>query len=386
MKDSGDAPTPDPKIGEAALKSAQLGEQWLQFSKDQFAVSQTRQAEIDALTKKLTEQQLGLGEQAIADANAARDRYNTVFKPIEDQFVSEAANYGSPERQEAAAAEANADVQAAAARARGTATREAAAMGLDPNSGRFAAIRDAGETGTALAAAGAANNARQTVRDKGLAMKEAVVNLGKGLPSQAASSAAFALGSGNSAQGLGLNANNAFMGSTGLMGQGFQGAQSGYGQQAGILNNLYNSQMRGYEAQQAESAALWGGLGTAAGMILGGGTKPWIFSDEELKEGKKVIPDGEALAKVEAMPVEEWRYKAGVADEGEHIGPYAGDFAEQTGLGDGHTIALQDAMGLTMRAVQDLAADVRSIREAVGLGDEPSRPAKKAKPREMEKA
>ncbi len=372
FKSGGDVPAPDPKIGEAALKSAQIGEQWLQFSKDQFAVSQTRQAEIDGLTKRLTEQQLGIGDQAIADSNKARERYETKFLPIEDEFIAEASNYGTPERQDAAAAEAGADVQIAAARARGTAAREATAMGIDPNSGRFAAVRQAGETGTALAAAGAANNARTTVRDKGLAMKEAVVNLGKGLPAAATASAAFGINAGNSAAGLNAQANQQFMGTTGIMGQGFQGGMSGYGQQAGILGNQYDMQMRGYEAKQAESAALWGGIGTAAGAILGGASKPWIFSDENLKEDKADIPDGEALQAVKAMPVETWKYQPGIGDGEHHVGTYAQDFAQQTGSGDGHTIDLGDAIGVTMKAVQDLDAKVDKIAAMWGIGPKPA--------------
>jgi len=365
FKSGGDMPAPDPKIGEAALKSAQLGEQWLSFSKDAFAVSQERQAELDHLTKQLTEQQLGIGKQAIEDANTARDRYNTVFKPIEDSYVAEASNYGSADRQEAAAAEAGADVQSAAALARGTAEREATAMGIDPRSGRFAAVNKAGEVATALATADAKNKARTLTRDKGLALKEGVVNLGKGLPAQATQSASFALGAGNSAQGLNLNANNNYMNTTGIMGQGYAGGMSGYGQQAGILNNLYNSQMRGYEAKQAESASLWGGLGTAAGMILGGAETPWIFSDENLKEDKAEIPEGQALEAVKAMPVEQWKYMPGIGDGEHHVGTYAQDFQEQTGSGDGHTINLQDALGITMKAVQDLDAKVERL--ALGL-------------------
>jgi hypothetical protein len=193
-------------------------------------------------------------------------------------------------------------------------------------------------------------------------MKEAVVNLGKGLPAQSSASSAFALSAGNSAQGLGLNSNANFMNSTGIMGQGFSGAQSGYGQQAGILNNLYGLQMKQYQAQQDQSSALWGGIGTAAGMI---------FSDENLKEDKVPIPEGDALEAVNAMPVEEWKYKDGVSDGGHHVGTYAQDFAEQTGQGDGRTINLQDAIGITMKAVQDL--DAKVDRMATGLT--PSGPA-----------
>ncbi|RUQ78323.1 tail fiber domain-containing protein, partial [Brucella abortus] len=54
-KSSQSAPDPDPNIGKAALKQAETGEEWLAFAKDAFAISQERQKELDALTKRVTE-------------------------------------------------------------------------------------------------------------------------------------------------------------------------------------------------------------------------------------------------------------------------------------------------------------------------------------------
>ncbi len=51
-KGSSSAPAPDPKIGEAALKQAQTGEDWLSFARDAFAVSEVRQKELDDLTNR----------------------------------------------------------------------------------------------------------------------------------------------------------------------------------------------------------------------------------------------------------------------------------------------------------------------------------------------
>ena len=59
-KDSADAPSPDPKIGEAALAQAKTGEQWLNFARESFKVSSARQAELDKLQKTVTSQQLGV--------------------------------------------------------------------------------------------------------------------------------------------------------------------------------------------------------------------------------------------------------------------------------------------------------------------------------------
>ncbi|GLQ09257.1 hypothetical protein GCM10007913_11890 [Devosia yakushimensis] len=453
---AGSAPTPSSQIADFANKQAELGASWLNFSKESFAVSTARQAEIDALTKQvaqsqialandnaaytkqitdkqmaMAEEQMALGKQVTAKqleqadyldqiAKEDRERYNTVFKPIEDQFVNEASNYATEERQDAAAAEAMADVQTAASSARGTALRQATAMGINPTSGRYAGIDRAGELGGALATAGAANSARSTVRDKGLALKADVVNLGKGLPTQSAQATAMGLnassnalsgstattglglGAGNAAisnnsnaVGLGmgaqssaltglLGANNAYLNSTSQMNTGYGGAISGYGGAASTFNNLFNSQLQAYQTKANQSNSTWGGIGQAIGLGAG-----LIFSSEEWKEDKEPIEEGAALDAVNEMPVESWKYKEGVADGGEHVGPYAEDFHQATGQGDGKTIPVQDAIGLTMKAVQDLDVKVNKIADAiVGLGGAAPKvsPLRKAKPMEAEAA
>lgn len=370
MKGSSSAPAPDPKIGEAALLQAKTGQEWLGFAKDAFAVSNERQAELDALTKQVSEMQIGvMGDQA-EWMRADRERYEKQFRPLEDEFLQEAKDYATPERQADAAAEAKADVQTAAMGARDAARRDAASMGINPNSGRHAGIDRGAEMGGALATAGAQNTARQQVRDKGLALKADAVNLGRGLPAQSAQAAAMGLSAGSNAVGLNQGTNQQFINSTGIMGQGFGGAMQGYAGMGSTLNQQYSTQVSAWEAQQRMNAANAGGIGKAIGGIAG-----LIFSDENAKEDKKQIPDGEALQAVKAMPVEEWRYKEGVADGGEHVGPYAQDFQRETGLGDGTAIAAQDAIGITMKAVQDLDAKVEQIGKAVGIGS--GKPAKK---------
>lgn len=376
-KGGGDAPSPDPQIGKAALLQAKTGEDWLSFAKDSFAVSTTRQADLDALTKKVTEQQLGIANDQAQWSRDDRQRYETTFKPVEDQFVEEASNYGSPEKQAEAAAEAKADVQSSAAAAKQTSMRDAASLGIDPTSGRYAGIDRAAEMGTALASAGAENTARTAVRDKGLALKADVANLGRGLPAQSAQAASLGLGAGSSAVGLNQGTNGQFLASTNIMNNGFSGAQQGYAGQASTLNNLYQNQLAGWNAQQQANSANASGIGSAIGGIAG-----LFLSDEDLKTDKTALPEGTALKAVMDMPVEEWTYKQGVADEGRHVGTYAQDFQAATGKGDGKTIPAQDAIGITMKAVQDLAGQVKQISEAIGLGDKgaPAIAAKKKAP------
>ncbi|MFC3074921.1 tail fiber domain-containing protein [Shinella pollutisoli] len=359
---SSSAPAPDPKIGEAALKQAETGEDWLTFARDAFKISTSRQTSLDKLTKRVTEQQLGLADLQASWAKKDRARYDKVFKPVENSFIRQAKNYATRARQRQAAAEARSDVQRAAATQRQIAERDAAALGINPASGRYAGIRAEQDLDTALASAGAENNARQMVRDKGLALKADVVNLGRGLPAQAAAGSAGSVAAGGTALSGTQASNSQFLASTGIMSGGFGGAMQGYAGQASTLNQQYGLQLDGWKTEQQIAAQNAAGMGSFLGGIGG-----LIFSDEELKENKEELPEGAALDAVREMPVEEWDYKPGVADEGRHVGTYAQDFQRETGRGDGKTIPVQDAIGITMAAVKDLDRKVDELGASIGL-------------------
>lgn len=301
------APAPDPRIGEAAMLSAQTGQDYLAFMKDQAAISTP---------------------WAIED----RARYVDTFRPVEDQIIADAKTYDSPLRQAEAANEAAADVSLSNRLAGDQMKREAMAMGVNPNSGRFLATRGKMATAGALAEAGARNTARRTVRTIGDAKRADVANMGRGL----------ALNPGTS---LGL--------STNAMSAGFQGAMAGYGQQGRLLAEQDAQRMEAWKANQG----MMGGLGSAIGSIVG------AFSSEEMKTEKRPVRD---LTKaIKSMRVEKWRYKDGVADEAEHIGPYAEEFQKATGVGDGRTIKFQDAIGVTIGAVKEIADKVDRIERRI---------------------
>lgn len=310
----GSAPKADPNIGIAAMKSAETGQSMLSWMQEQAKTTNAWAAE-------------------------DRGRYQKTFVPLQDKFISEAQDYASPERRAAAADAAAGDVTLAAAQQRGQMARQMGAMGVNPNSGRFMSAVGRQGTDTALATAGARNLARRTVDDQGRQLRASAVNMGSGL----------AVNPGTS------------MGLSNQSGQaGFSGAMQGYGQQATILNQDYQNRMQQYQASQGALGGLFGGLGSIAGMAFA--------SSKEIKTDKKPAPG--ALKAVEAMPVEKWTYKKGEGDGGTHIGPYAEDFAKQTGMGDGKSIDVISAMGVTMGAVKELSAKVDKLaakRPAMGL-------------------
>lgn len=475
-KGGGSAPSPDPQIGQAALKQAQTGEDWLDFARQQFEVGNERQAGIDALGNRLTEKQIetidranawaeedrqiqkdyrdkydrwaeedrttgqkyrddfaGIGKEALEQgkkyqgifdqqaqqqydfAKEQQDRYKQTYQPMEERFAKDAEGWDSEERQAKMAAEARADVLSATADQQQQQSRQMAAMGIDPRSGRFAAVDRATGLASALGAAGAQNKARDTVREQGMALRGVAIDQGRGvqqmgqqatqlgsqltgagqtaltqgqntnlqannlgLAASGIGNTAASLGMGNQGAGyqglgLGVNAGSAAMNTTlgansawgannAIMGQGFQGAMQGYAGQASTLNNLYGNQLQAWSAQKQADAQSTGGLFSGIGGLMGGAASLYssgIFSSKEVKEDKRPVKG--ALDAVESMPVEKWKYKDGVADGGEHIGPYAEDFQKATGLGDGKTIGIVDAIGLNMKATQELSAKVDKL-------------------------
>ncbi len=359
----GSAPAPDPQIGHAALKNAQTGEEWLKFARDAYATQVARQGPIDELANKVTEQQLAIAKDQQQWATETRDRYRNVFLPLQDKFIETAENWDTPEKQAAAAASAKADVVGNAANMRGQNQRSMAAMGLNPASGRWTGVDRASDLGTAVSAAGAQTGARNLVTQQGLALRGNAVNLGNGLPVVSSTATGLGLNAGTGAANITNAANQQALSAYPIMNAGFQGQMQGYANQANVLQNQYNSQLQAWQAQQAASSSNAAGIFSGIGSLMG-----LFMSSKKLKTGRK--PATGNLAKVKKLPVETYRYKKGVADGGvvKHTGPMAEDFRAVTGKGDGRTIMMQDAIGLTLGAVQELAGKVGRIEKAVGLG------------------
>jgi len=371
-KGGGSAPDADPRIGEAALKNAETGRQWKEFAEKQFARESDRQEDIDAMTKKIGQQQLETSKRTSEWSQEDRQRYEEQYRPLEDDLLEDAKTWDSGERQEKMAAEAKADVLTNAQQSKESNRRSMASMGIKPGSGRYAGIERASDFNTTLAAAGAENTARNTARSQGVAMRADAANMGRGLPSQAAQGASLGLQAGNSAQGQYLNAAGNARANTGIMSQGYSGQMQGNTSMANIMNQQHSNELQAWSANQQASGAAMSGIG----QMVGSGVGAYMASSKDYKTDKKKLK-GMALDAIKSMPIERWRYKDGHGDGGEHIGGYAEDFKRETGSGDGKSIPVVDAIGVTMKAVQEL--DEKIDRALPALDDVKRRksPAKK---------
>lgn len=209
-----------------------------------------RQAMVDAETKRFEAQKASLSdvsEQVMAQRQAGR--------------VAEGN----------AAAEAKADVVANYGQQKEMAARQMASMGVNPTSGKFAGVTRAQDTNAALAAAGAQNNARQMVRQQGIALRADQANYGRGGTSVAAQQAGIGLNSGNSAVANNASANANFYQNAGIMNQGFHGNIGANTSAGNMLNTLYGNQVQAWSAEQQANATSAAGIGSMVGTVAGAG-------------------------------------------------------------------------------------------------------------------
>lgn len=341
-----DAPKP-PDMRPIADAMRQIGSQMEALGRDQLRFGQRRYEETMPFYQQMVQANLEGQRMSMRLArDAEMDRQK--FRALEDQMVSEAMNQDRTSIRNQYAGRAASDVEQATAAARSVAARNLSRMGINPNAARFADLNNQITLGTAATRAGAMNNARMAADQVVDAKRMNAISLGRNLPATQLSAIGTGSSVGNSNAGL-FNAQNApmFAGYQGAMGglQGALGAQSGI---ANVMNMGYQNELA---ASQAGGAAMQG-----LGSLVGAGLS--FMSSRDMKEDKAPVKSGSALDAVRDMPVETWKYKG---DNREHVGTYAEDFKRETGMGDGRTISVQDALGVTMAAIKDLDAKVERM-------------------------
>lgn len=333
--------------------------------------------------KQAYQEQAPLREQAAAKANEVSDaqlasmRQNdeisrdywgyqkNTFRPMEQAIVDAAQTYDTEARREQKAGEAIADVQQQIDASLGQQTRQLTRMGVNPSSGKFAAMSNQMTMAGALGKAQAAAKAREGVELQGYARKMDAANMGRNLASNQATSAGVALNAGNSAAQTGGMALTQAQNATAQAGQGFNTAIQGNNS----AGNIY-----GQAAQiGSKDSGLMGALGGVAGQFAGseaGSTMiAGFLSDKNAKKNVKPISDEQALQAVEKTPVSEWDYKDGEGDGGTHVGPMAqhvrATMGEQAAPG-GKQIDPITMNGINMAAIAALSRKVDKLAKAKG--------------------
>lgn len=296
----------------------------------------------------------GMAMPAAANTLAAGNTYSNAATgsgmAAYNALAQDALNYDSAGMQDKLAGEAGAQTRSSIGAARAANQRQLASMGVNPNSGRFQTDNSAAD---GAATAQAMTLARDSAKQLGWNKLAAVSSAGQqyGALGNATTQLGSTLGtSAMNASQQGLN-NQLALGSADQAALGTANSLLGTSSTTGL--SIYDSTMRAQNAANATNAANtqgwanvigatgnWltkntdtvgnavsyvGDAASSVGDTLSGWWDTLSISDERCKEDKQAL-DG-----IDALDVEQWRYKPGVADEGTHIGPYAQDVQREFG-------------------------------------------------------
>lgn len=354
-----DAPDTSRQDAIAADMQKLTAEQW-DWVKGEYEKAAPDRAASAATARAVTDRQIkALDQQISLTEGYAEDRDN-LYRPLEQQIVTEAGEYDTAERREAASGKAVADVGMQVDLARQAQTRQQQRMGVNPNSGAALATGNQMSLGEAAIKAGAANTARDQVELQGYARKLDAANLGRGAASSQATSAGIATQTGNSAVGNSQVPNATNNQGIGVMQGGANSALSGLGGAAGIYQNSTNAKV-----QAGDTSGMWSALGSVAGAYLA------VGSDVNEKTDIETVDPEVSLAAIRKLPSgSSWRYRddSKHADGGKkHVGPMAQDV--QLALGDttapkGKQIDLISMNGHLTNAVKALDKKVIALEDA----------------------
>jgi hypothetical protein len=133
------------------------------------------------------------------------------------------------------------------------------------------------------------------------------------------------------------------------------------------FDDMYSLNDNGFKTRFAGGYALYSNAATTSGVFLAPGSSSWTtVSDRNKKENFTSINNEDILAKIGAMTLTNWNYKAQAKDI-RHIGPMAQDFYAAFHL-DGEsdtTINTIDIDGINMAAIQALKVRTDELKKAV---------------------
>lgn len=282
-------PPPDPSIGQAQLKLAELAENQYKDFKEMVWPEMVRQSQHQQeQSDEWQEQQMGLADKNSAIADEYYERMKEKFYPLQDKLAEQAMDYNEEGNFQEMSARAMGDVNSQNELSRKNQAMQMAQYGVNPNSGAFAGANQAMNTMGAANAAAAGNRAYSAAKELGWNMGMGASGLGAGLPGQQLSSTGMTMNLGNSGLAAGQIpiANSQTLG--GSLAQGYGGAMQGWNQMGNLGASSYNTQVQGWSAEQAAKAQNSSGFGAFAGAI-GAGLISKIPSDVRVKENIKYV-------------------------------------------------------------------------------------------------
>lgn len=252
----------------------------------QLDFAESQYADMKPIYQGLANQMMDSQSQQMQQAQDYYNYQRDTFRPVEQGLVRDAERFNTDDYRESKAREAAAAAGTAFKQTQGASNRAMASMGINPNSGRFAAVT--GQNNLALAAgrANAMTGARNQAEQLGWARRMDVTGLGRNLAG--ASTAAYQ-GAGQAGTGAG----NTLAAPGNQLQQGLANAGQTFGNMANIQANVYKAD------QQS---------GLDVGGLLSGGAQAYTAymapSDRRLKMNIKEVGRDERTM----LPLYEFEY------------------------------------------------------------------------------
>jgi len=268
------APPPPPDYTPIANAQREIAQESLALQREQFAWAKEAYTENKGVTDQVVDAFLKTQEENDAFARRQRERYETQYQPLEDDLITEAQDYNTPERKAFEMGRAQADVAQKFDAARRASQRELEGYGIDPGATRYAALDIGVRTNQAAAEAAAGTQASERVDATGRALRSEAINVGRGYPGQIAGAYGTGLQGGTGAVNSGLATTQSGANTMGTPVQYAGVANNALSSWGNTLNQGYKNQMSNYEATQNQSS----GWGTALGIAAGIGSK-FLFAE-----------------------------------------------------------------------------------------------------------
>ena len=276
---------------EAARIQGKLGRDQLAFAKDQYERSAP-------ILEGIAQNQIDAQSQQMAQAKDYYDYRVNTFRPLEKSIVADAQNFNTEAYRDQIAGQAAADAGRAFGISQQQNQRAMASMGVNPNSGRFAAQQNATGLQQAAMRANAMTGARNQATQTGYARQLDAAGLGRGL----AGASLGAYGGASSAGAMaGQNVQSASQNYMGNMAIGSGTIAAGQNMQIQGLSSVLNNQTNAYvNSNDSFLGDLGGALGGAASIYTAFGG-----SDRRIKENIDLV----GVDEVTELNLYEFNYK-----------------------------------------------------------------------------
>ncbi|NCC26600.1 MAG: hypothetical protein EOM22_00230 [Gammaproteobacteria bacterium] len=237
-----------------------LGQQQIDFARMMYERQAPQFDQMASINRGLQSYQADQGK-------AMGDMYRDTYMPMMQEQANAARNFNTEAHREGLAQQAAADTARAFTNQQAASARSMAAMGINPNSGRFSGQQRGSDLALAAARAGAMTSTRRQAEAEGFNRVGSTINSGQGLAGMAGNAFASSMNAGNSAGNMLRMPGQDYM--SGLQTGGDMMMRGHQFAQQSLMGSL-NGQMDAYNARANERGAMWQGIGSLAGMGLGG--------------------------------------------------------------------------------------------------------------------